>query len=139
MYNQKKILKRVSPCPESDSSFLKSLGISLKNEESKENPKNHLKKKSLFDHLKMSKASVSEEFGKSFHMYMNRLIEYPRSESAKHLISLADLTSSRSSEPLSLLVTTFGFEKEFINYLLEFTKVHFAKDFNNNSGFFDFR
>lgn len=69
------------------------------------------------------KSEQAPDFGKSFFVYTNRLMEYGKNETASHLVSIADLTSSRASKPLGILITSFGFEQEYINYLFEISKV----------------
>jgi hypothetical protein len=125
MIKLSKTLKRVAPCPDSDDL--------LKTGTDMDSSKNVLKSKQISlntkntsssqDYFAMEKNDNFYEYGLSFHLYMNRLLEYPRNEKANHLVTLADLTSSSSSEPQGILVTTFGFEKEFIKYLFDITKV----------------
>jgi hypothetical protein len=71
----------------------------------------------------LTRDSISTDFGKSFAVYCNRMMEHSKTEKASHLVSIADLTSSSASDPLGILITTFGFEQEFINYLFDISKV----------------
>jgi hypothetical protein len=59
----------------------------------------------------------------NFKFQMNKLMDYPRNLKLDYLTSLKDITSLKGSYPESILITTFGYEREFINFLLENSKV----------------
>lgn len=63
-------------------------------------------------------------FTSKLELKMNRLVVYPRgNHSPEYLVTLRDLVSLEGRLPESLLVTTFGYEKEFIDFLLQDSKV----------------
>lgn len=67
-----------------------------------------------------------------FELKMNRVMTYPRGDEAPdHLVSLRELVSLEENLPESLLATTFGHEKEFIDFLLEKSKVSWPAPFGN--------
>ena len=58
-----------------------------------------------------------------FNLYINHLVVFPKKVNKDFLVSFADLTSSRQIPPKSTLFTTFGFEQDFFQALLKFSKV----------------
>jgi hypothetical protein len=60
-----------------------------------------------------------------FKIQMNKLLNYPKNLNLNYLTSLKEITTFKGSLPDSILITTFGYEKEFIKFLLEESKVKF--------------
>ena len=61
-------------------------------------------------------------------LFMNRLIDYPRNVDHGHLITLRELACLKKESPESILSTTFGYEMEYIKFLLKRSKVFFVWD-----------
>ena len=58
-----------------------------------------------------------------FKIQMNKLLNYPKNLDLNYLTSLKEITTFKKSLPNSILITTFGYEKEFIKFLLDESKV----------------
>lgn len=90
---------------------------------------NHLKKrdneefglasKSTLDALSLEDEGTPAEIS----LFMNRLIDYPRDADQEHLVTLRDLAWIGKKRPSSILTTTFGYELEYIKFLLKRSKV----------------
>lgn len=67
----------------------------------------------------------SRRFGDKWAVYMNRLMNYPRYVSSSYLVTMNHFTCSSRGKPLSVLYTSFGYERECVEKLLDSTKVSF--------------
>lgn len=67
-------------------------------------------------------------FGQKWVVYMNRLMNYPRYINSSYLVTMNHFTCSSRGKPLAILYTSFGYERECVEKLLNDTKVGRRED-----------
>ena len=76
-------------------------------------------------HMKKKSTNLEEQDLLPVEVLSNRVVFVPKHIKRSHLVSFTELTSCNSMPPQAALFTTFGFETDFFESLLDYAKVYY--------------